>query len=86
MFAAMKRDCRPTRLDRGSAWLRIDEHQSAAWPIALPGVLNVVERDAFRVYPQFPFCRICHHLAERAKQNVARWNPGSALNCQCGTA
>jgi hypothetical protein len=66
----------------GSSWLLRHDHQSPAWLVAVPSVLNICQRDTFRVYMKFPFCGTRHHLLKSFEQNVARWNPSGAQNCQ----
>ena len=58
------------------------DHQSTAWLVALPGVLDVRQRDPFRVYLKLPSGGVCHHLLKGVGQNVPRWNPRSAHKCQ----
>jgi len=65
----------------GSGWLLGCDHQSAAWLMALPSVLDIRERYSFRVYMKVPFCGVRHHLLKGFDQNVASWNPRSTQNC-----
>ena len=65
----------------GASRLSGYDHQSTAWLVALPGVLDIRERDLFRVYLKFPFGGVRHHLLKGFDQNVARWNPRSTHNC-----
>src|SRR5580692_8795192 len=69
----------------GSRWLLRYDHQSTAWLVALPSVLDIRERDRFRVHLKLPFCGVRHHLLKGFDQNVASWNPRSTQNCQCCT-
>lgn len=57
------------------------DHQSTAWLVALPSVLDICERYSFRVYTKLTFCGVRHHLLKGFHQNVARWNPGGTQNC-----
>lgn len=63
----------------GSVWPGYD-HQSAAWLVTLPGVLNIRERNPFRVDIKFSFCRMRHDLLKSFEQDVPRRNPSSAQN------
>lgn len=69
----------------GSGRLSGYDHQSTAWLVALPGVLNISERDPFRVYLKVSFCGVRNDFLKGFDQNVASWNPRSAQNCQCRT-
>src|SRR5882762_6606158 len=60
-----------------------DDYQSAALLIALPGVLNIRERNALGVHVKLPAGGMRHDFFQGVDQNVARWNPGSPENCQC---
>jgi len=65
----------------GSGWLLGYDHQSTAWLVALPSVLDIRERDPFRAYLKVPFCGVRHHLLKGFNQNVASWNPRGTQNC-----
>jgi len=70
-------DCRQTDVIAGSVW---HDHQSAAWLVTLPRVLNIRERNSFRVDMKFPFCRMLHDSLKSFEQDVTWWNPSSAHN------
>jgi len=57
------------------------DHQPTAWLVALPGVLDIRERDPFCVYLKVPFGGVHHHSLKGFDQNVASWNPRSTQNC-----
>src|SRR6516164_6355094 len=63
-----------------------NDHQSSAWLIALPGVLNVGKRYPLRIYVKVPFFGVRHHLLKGVDEDVARWNSRRTHDCDCRTA
>jgi hypothetical protein len=57
------------------------DHQSTAWLLTLPCVLNVGKRHPYRVDLKVPFCGVRNDSLKGFDQNVAGWNPRSAQNC-----
>ena len=67
-------------------WKLRCDHQSLAWRVAVPNILNVCEWDTNRVYIKLPFFGVRQHLLDSFTQNLARRNPSSSQNCQRRTA
>lgn len=68
---------------KGQIWGVVSgyDHQSTAWLLALPCVLNVGERHPYRFYLKVPFCGVRNHSLKGFDQNIASGNPRSAQNC-----
>jgi hypothetical protein len=45
----------------GASW---DDYQSAAWLVALPGVLNILKRNTFRLHTKLPAGSMLHDLLQ----------------------
>jgi hypothetical protein len=48
----------------------------------LPRILNMGEPHAFRLHTKHATGSMGHDWLQGIDQNVVRWNPGSAENCQ----
>src|SRR5579884_3226273 len=45
------------------------DHQAAPSRVTLPSVLNIFERNPFRLDMELPFCGVCHDLLKGVDQN-----------------
>src|SRR5271157_4169602 len=66
--------------------LRLWGHYQSSCLLALPGVLNIHERNTLRLHTKLPAGSMRHDFLQGINQHVARRNPGSPHNCQrCAT-